>query len=141
MKTLMLLTMSSILNFAEQKPSSPDEQLVRETIISFAKAADVNDDQKLATFLDDNYRIVMNQLFGSDVVAIMPKEVYLEKIRTKEFGGDTRKVEFQSLSMNGMNAVVKVKFAGTKMTFVSLITLVKNKDQEWKIISEVPTIS
>ena len=117
-----------------------DENAIKQTIIEFSKAGDANDAEKLATYLDGNYRIVMNRLFGSTEVTIMPKDVYLEKIKTKEYGGDNRKVEVESITLNGTTASAKVSFVGTKMTFVSILTLIKDGDDQWKIVSDVPIV-
>ncbi len=117
---------------------SSDEKAIKQTIIAFSKAGDTNDADLLATYLDDNYRIVMNRLFGSTEVSVMPKDVYLEKIRTKEYGGENRKVEIESITLNGTVASGKVSFVGPKMTFVSILTLMKDGNNEWKIVSDVP---
>lgn len=119
---------------------NPDEKAVEETIIAFAKAGDTNDADKLATYLDANYRIVMNRLFGSTEVSIMPKEVYLEKIRTKEYGGDNRQVDIESIVLNGSTACAKVSFIGSKMTFISILTLAKDSNNQWKLLSEAPVV-
>lgn len=120
---------------------SSEEAAIQETIIAFAKAGDNNDVDKLDTYLDENYRVVMNRLFGSTEVAVMPKSVYLEKIRNKEFGGDNRQVEIQSITQNGTTANAKVSLVGTQMTFVSLLTLIKDEEGQWKLISDVPVIN
>lgn len=138
MKTLMLLTLIGInMNLNAQKE---DEKAITTTIETFAKAGDNNDRETLATTLDDNYRIIMNRLFGGDVVSIMGKEVYLEKIATKEYGGDSREVEVKSITIVGTTACVNVLFKGQKMTFDTIMILVKNKGAEWKIISDTPQI-
>ena len=50
---------------------------VRQTILSMAKAADQSNATELDQYLDTNYRVVMNQLFGSTEVSILSKAVYL----------------------------------------------------------------
>lgn len=141
MKTLKLITLSLVLASAfacnAQKQDIKD---IKEVITLFSKAGDSNDAAKLANCLDDNYRIVMNRLFGSEAVSIMSREVYLEKIKTKEYGGDTRSLTFENVIVNGNTAVVKVIFTGKKMTFNSLISLVKDSKNQWKLISDVPII-
>ena len=117
-----------------------DEKAIKQTIIGFSKAGDVYDADKLATYLDNSYRIVMNRLFGSTEVTIMPKDVYLEKIKTKEYGGDNRKVDIESITLNGTTASAKVSFIGTKMTFLSILTLIKDGDNQWKIVSDIPIV-
>lgn len=117
-----------------------ETEIVKVTIRNFSNAGDFNDAQTLEKYLDENYRVVMNQLFGSTEVVVMPREVYLEKIASKEFGGDSRDVKIENVLINGNTASAKVTFRGTKMTFVSIVTLVKHQNGEWKMLSDVPVI-
>ena len=114
---------------------------IEKTITAFSKAGDTNNSLELAKYLDDNYRIVMNRLFGSKEVSVMSKSLYLEKIETKEFGGDTRELIISNVVVNGSTASAKVVFKGKKATFVSLMTLIQNEDGTWKLISDVPIFS
>jgi ketosteroid isomerase-like protein len=120
---------------------SSESQAIKKVIIAFAKAGDNNDATTLGKYLDTNYRVVMNRLFGSTEVSVMPREVYLDKIKSKEFGGDDRKLKIEDINVNGTNASTKVTFKGSKMTFVSIILLVKDGNGQWKLISEVPMVS
>lgn len=122
------------------KAQKSDMNAIKETITSFAKAADENNTEQLAYYLDENYQITMNRLFGSNKVSIMPRAMYLEKIKTKEFGGDTRTLDFKNVIINGHTAVAHVLLKGKKMTFSSLFTLVKDESGNWKLISDVPQI-
>lgn len=122
------------------KAQSSDEKAIKETILAFSKAGDKNDTDKLATYLDDNYRIVMNRLFGSSEVSVMTKDIYLEKIKTKEYGGDNRKVKIESIVLNGSTASVKASFVGSKLTFVSILILIKDGNNEWKLVSDLPVV-
>lgn len=140
MNKIILVGIFALFITAGSNAQSSDEKAVKETIISFSKAGDKNDADKLETYLDDNYRIVMNRLFGSSEVSVMNKDVYLEKIRTKEYGGDNRKVEIESIVLNGSTASAKVSFVGSKMTFVSILILIKNGNNEWKLLSDVPIV-
>lgn len=137
----IILTSIIVLSLAVScNAQNPDEKAISETILSFSKAGDKNDADKLSTYLDDNFRIVMNRLFGSSEVSVMTKDIYLEKIRTKEFGGDTRKVEIESIVLNGSTASAKVSFTGTKMTFISILVLIKDGNGQWKLINDVPVV-
>lgn len=139
MKKVILTSLVGILisiNLYAQK----DMEAVKQTITAFTQAGDSNDADKLETYLDDNFRVVMNRLFGSNEVSVMPKSVYLDKIRSKEFGGDKRKLTIENVVVNGNTASAKVTFAGAKMTFISLVTLVKDDKGDWKLISDVPVI-
>ena len=113
---------------------------IEKVITGFSKAGDENDAEKLATYLDDNYRVVMNRLFGSTEVSIMPKSVYLEKIKSKEYGGDKRVLTIENIVINNTAASAKVTFKGTQMTFVSLIALIQEPGGNWKIISDTPMV-
>ncbi|WP_306643537.1 nuclear transport factor 2 family protein [Sanyastnella coralliicola] len=138
MKSVMMLLMFAFA--ASSTIAQNDEKDIKQTIQQFAKAGDANDAAVLDEVLDANYRVVMNQLFGSDGVSVVPREVYMKKIESKEWGGDDRKVTIHSVHINGKSAVAKVTMEGKKMTFVSVLSLVQNKDGEWKLISDTPTI-
>lgn len=111
---------------------------VKKVITAFAKAGDTNNATELNQYLDDNFRVVMNRLFGSTDVSVMPKAVYVEKIKSKEFGGDKRELSFETIIINGTSATAKVTFKGNKMTFVSILVLIKNAEGKWKLISDTP---
>jgi hypothetical protein len=120
---------------------SEDKSKITTVIKQFSSAGDNSKDKLLATYLDENYRVVMNRLFGSDKVSILSKEVYLSKIESKEFGGTAREVKIMDILINGNTACVKVIFKGEKVTFNSLIILLKNKEGEWKLVSDIPTVN
>ena len=71
--------MTTIVGIAQTK----DHKAITEVITTFSKAGDKNDYSKLNDCLENNYRIVMNRLFGSKELTIIPKSVYLEKIINK----------------------------------------------------------
>lgn len=141
MKKIKQFTMVLIAVFAIQcYGQTNDETKIKTVIANFSKAGDTNNTAKLESCLDHNYRIIMNQLFGSADVTIMLKREYLKKIESKEFGGDKRSLEFMEIVLNGNTATAKVLFKGSKMTATSLITLVKHKNGQWKLINDVPVI-
>jgi len=136
------LTSVLVLMFvvAHTSAQSKEEKAIERTITSFAKAGDKNDASELGSYLNENYRVVMNRLFGGKEVVIMPKSVYLEKIKSKEFGGDTRKLTFEQILVSGSTATVKVIFEGKKMKMASLITLIQDENRNWKLVSDIPVI-
>jgi ketosteroid isomerase-like protein len=125
----------SINSFSQ--PSESDE--IKKVIVAFSEAGDRNDAITLANHLDDNHRIIMNQLFGSKEVAIMPKAIYVEKVRTKEFGGDKRILTIENIVIFKNAASAKVTFKG-KNTVVALLQLIKNEKGVWKIVSDIPVM-
>ncbi len=118
-----------------------DIREIKKTISSFSMAGDKNDVVVLDKYLDKNYRVIMNRLFGSDEVTVLSKTIYLDKIRTKEFGGDQRKLTFSEIVVNGSTATAKVIFEGSKMTFTSLLTLLKDSAGDWKLVCDIPVVS
>ncbi len=117
-----------------------DDKPIEKVIAQFAQAADVQDTNMLDALLDANFRIVMNQLFGSSKVVVMDRNTYLTKIEKKEFGGDERKVRIHEIIQNGNTATARVSFIGRKMTFVSMLQFVKNKDGAWKVVNDMPVL-
>lgn len=140
MKKAILLSTIALFMTLTNNAQNKDKSAIKKTILAFSQAGDNNDADKLAACLDDNYRVVMNRLFGSDKVSILTKEVYLEKIRSKAFGGDNRKVNIESIELTNSTAMAKVSLVGSKATFISLFTLIKNENNEWKLISDVPIV-
>ncbi|WP_421896845.1 nuclear transport factor 2 family protein [Marinoscillum sp.] len=138
MKTLMLMSAITLFVTSACHQQSADEKAINKTIHTFSKAGDEYDAGLLELTLDTNFRIVMNRLFGSPDVSIMPREVYLEKIRTKEYGGDSRQVQVESVNINETTACARVRFIGREMTFVSILNLVKDPRGVWKLVSEMP---
>jgi len=141
MKNVKLVAMACIL-VATMSCNAQNSEVkdVKKAITAFSKAGDNNNVTELNKYLDDNYRVVMNRLFGSTEVSVMPKAVYVEKIKTKEFGGDTRVLTIENVVINSTSASAKVTFKGSKMTFVSLIILIKDSSGAWKLISDTPMV-
>ncbi len=135
------LTLIAIMTITATACAQTDEtKKIKETIIEFAKAGDENDAKKLAGYLDENYSIAMNQLFGSPDMSIVDRAFYLSKIESKEWGGDKRAIKFLSLDVNGKNAFAKVEMKGAKMTMVSYIVLAQDKNGQWKLVFDSPTL-
>jgi hypothetical protein len=132
----LLITTSTIM--AQQKK---EEMNVMQTITNFANAADVQDDKALELLLDNNFRLVLNQLFGNKGIAIITKQDYLAKIKAKEFGGDKREVTILNLTLSGNNAAAQAIFKGSKFTVVTFLQLIKTSEGEWKIINDLPEIT
>lgn len=143
MKSKILTTIAVILitNSTIMAQEKKEEMNVKQTIISFAHAADVQDDKALELLLDDNFRLVLNQMFGNKGIAMVSKLDYLAKIKAKEFGGDKREVTILNLTVLGNNAGVQAIFKGSKFTVVTFLQLIKTNTGEWKIINDLPGIS
>lgn len=140
MKKIMLMCLASLFSFGSLSGQIKEEKAIKKVITAFAEAGDNNDVKSMEKYLDKNYQVAMNRLFGSKEVSIVPRSVYLSKIKSKEWGGDTRTLSFLSIIVNGNTAVVHVKMKGDKSTFISLINLVQNEKGEWQLLSDLPII-
>lgn len=140
MKTGIFFALFALMFGFSALDQNPELKAVEKTILAFIQAGDDSNADELAGYLDDNYRVVMNRLFGSMEVSALDKRAYLEKIRSKEWGGDPRKVTINNLVINGNSATAQVSLVGQKLTFVSLLTLIRDAQGEWKLLQDVPTI-
>lgn len=132
----LMIAMVGTIPYAQEN----EEKSIKKVITNFAKAADNNNAAELANYLDENYRIVMNRLFGSESVSIVNKTDYLAKIETKEWGGDKRTIEIHDVVVNGNTASAHVTLKGEKSTFISIFTLIKNSEEKWLLVSDTPII-
>ena len=141
MKSTKIISIVSLLFLATVcKAQEVEVKNIKKVITEFSKAGDHNNSEKLDSYLDDNYRVVMNRLFGSAEVTVMPKSVYLQKIKSKEYGGDTRVLTIENVVVNGTTASAKVTFKGTKMTFISIVILIQDLDGTWKLLCDTPIV-
>jgi uncharacterized membrane protein YqiK len=140
MKMLNILLFLSLFAAGAVMAVSNEEQQIKTLIQKFSDAGDNQDSESLEAILDGNYRIVMNQLFGSTEITLMDRQTYLQMIKNKEFGGDKRKVKIESISIVGNNAIAIVDFIGEKMTMHSILVFVKDNKSNWKLISDVPSV-
>ena len=138
MKKPILIALLSIFGLGISHGQNSEVAAVEKAVQNFISAGDNSDADKLAESLDANYRIIMNQLFGSTEISIVDRDLYLEKIASKEWGGDKRQINFESIVINGNTASVKVLLTGEKMKVSSLLSLAKDSAGNWKIMSDMP---
>ena len=74
----LIYELSALFLLFELRVRSSEDSIAA-IINAFSKARDQQNTEVLEDLLDDNFRIVMNQLFGSTEVSIMPKSDYLDK--------------------------------------------------------------
>jgi hypothetical protein len=132
---LLIITTSTIM----AQPKN-EEMNAKQTIVNFAHAADLQDDEALELLLDDNFRLVLNQMFGNKGIAVVTKQDYLAKMKAKEFGGDKREVTILNLTVSGNNAGAQAIFKGSKFTIVTFLQLIKTSKGEWKLINDLPAL-
>ncbi|MEQ9593047.1 MAG: nuclear transport factor 2 family protein [Cyclobacteriaceae bacterium] len=135
MKTIILI---ALLTFTLSAQAQGDKDVLKAVITKFVQAADAQKASELSSVLHSDFRIVMNQLFGSTEVALMDRKTYLQLVEEKKLGGDQRTIEFASIEIVNQNAAIKVILKGKTMVFESLIHAVKTKEGKWLLIDDLP---
>ena len=139
MRNVLIISMLSVFSVSAFA-FGDGEKAINKVIQEFSKAGDDRNTESLKQLTSENYRIVMNQLFGSTEIAVMDKKTYLDMIDQGKFGGDKRTVKFHSVTINGNNAVADVTLKGEAMTMRSMLNLSRNAAGKWILVSDTPTI-
>lgn len=137
MKTLItILTFTMMINLSTH--AQTDKIAIEQLITQFAKAGDQRDAVSLKNLLHDDFRLVMNRLFGSEKVDLLGKSAYLKMIEEGKIGGDTRTLKILSIDITQNNAMAKAALKGKALTFESYYQLVKNGEGQWQLINDLP---
>ncbi|WP_298474374.1 nuclear transport factor 2 family protein [uncultured Maribacter sp.] len=139
MKKLRILSLLLLLLTFSCTAQTSEKTSITETITAYSDAGDTNNTNALDKLLDSNYRVVMNRLFGSKSVRVISKSEYLKKIKSKEWGGDSRLLTIENIAINGTTASAKVTFKGKKATISSILILIQEEKGNWKLINDTPT--
>lgn len=118
-----------------------ESKKIQETIRQWAQAADAQNADAAGEFLDAQYRIVMNRLMGSMEVRTVDKGTYLQMLRDKKLGGDSRELKFKRITVTGTTASVQLEMTGKKLHFQSFLQLIQDADGQWKLVSDVPFVT
>jgi len=135
--TTILLTMAQISGITQ---NSSDIKNISEAVHSFAQAGDQQDADRLDTILHPQFRAVVHRAFGSADMKLMDKATYLQSIRDKKIGGDTREVHLLQVDMSNNIATVKAIFEGKKLRFITYVSLVKLANGTWQVVDDMPDI-
>lgn len=109
-------------------------------IKTFAKAADQRDVKTLNKILHPEFRLAMNQLFGTKELTTMNKTTYLKMVQDGKLGGEERKLEILEIKEFQKNASCIIRFTGSKMNFQTFLHLVKNADGNWTVVNDLPAL-
>lgn len=130
--TLFLLGLA--LNSSAQVSVSSDVQEIESVITTYAQAGDAQDVVGLESVTHESFRVVF-RISGEQTVTL-DRSVFLEKFRAKEFGGDTRKIDIQSIDLReGKTAIAKVMLRGEQATMSNYLNLVQTNG-EWVLVSD-----
>lgn len=141
MKHLIIILISS-LAWVQVSKSQPimEKENVENVVKQFVQGADQRMVEQVGSVLDDNFRAVVNRAFGNDQLMLIPKPVYLDMMRQGKVGGDSRTIEFLLTDITRNNALVKARLTGKATVFTTYISLVRNKENQWLIVSDQPHV-
>lgn len=140
MKKLLIINTLMLLIMTNAHAQQNDEQAIKTVISSFAAAAENHDVTAMNNLLEENFRVVLNQMFGSDKVTLLDKKAYLGMLGEKKLGGDKNVIDTKSVTIIKNNAFANTVFKGEKMTMQLFLHMVKTKEGNWKIVEDLPTV-
>ncbi len=135
------ITVASLFNMVGLSMPEKDDEKVRYAILQFVKAGDARSKATLDSILHTDFRVVANQLNGSNTLVIINKAQYLGLLEARKLGGDTRSVQFETIEVVENNASVRATLTGTTTVFQSFYHLVKNSSGQWLLIQDLPFVT
>ncbi|MFK7926157.1 MAG: nuclear transport factor 2 family protein, partial [Bacteroidia bacterium] len=131
---LSLLMGLGLMSFVQSETST--EKAIRKVIETFVKGGDQQDVSMLEGVLHESYRVVWNDP-ANGKVSVLDRATYLSFVEQKKFGGDTRELKIESISLqNEANASVKLFLDGKAADFKGLVSLVK-ADGKWQLVQDL----
>ncbi len=123
-----------MLTSSAQESVSSDFTDIEAVITSYAQAGDAQDVAALESLTHDGFRVIFR--ISDEQTVTLDRSVFLEKFRAKEFGGDTRTVDIQSIDLReGKTAIAKVMLRGEQATMSNYLNLVQTNG-EWVLVSD-----
>ena len=112
---------------------------IEKTVNAFAASGDRRDVASLETLLDPGFRIIFTRP-GDERASTMTRAEYLEGLARGQLGGIERKVEVKATTVKGAIAFAEVSMLSAKMSFDSMMTFVRDRDQ-WRLIEDTTSVS
>lgn len=136
----LLATSSAKAQHSTNKKTSKDMEQIQTLINTIVGAADSRNTTTLEKHLHPDFRVVANRFGGNDA-KVLPKKVYLDLIKAGKIGGDQRSIAVESIDVKDHIAVAKATLTGSKTVFTSFYQFVKNAQNEWQLINDMPLVS
>ncbi len=134
----ILLMLTQLIGSAQ---SGQDLTKIGDAVRAFAAFGDKQDAAGLDKILHPQYRAVVHRAFGSTDLSLMDKALYLQLMRDKKIGGDTREVHLLQVDVVNNIANVRAIFQGKALLFNTYISLVKLENGDWQVVGDMPDIS
>lgn len=135
-----LLSTISLLNCKAQNQNNMKNQ-IKETVMSIEKAAANRNNKQLKEFLHKDYRVIANRFKGSENTVIISKETYLQMMKDEKIGGTSYNISFNDVKTLGHTAIVDVLYSSeTASDMHKFLVLIQDKNNKWKIVSDIPIV-
>lgn len=128
----------SVSSYAQNK-STMEKETIQELVKDFAAAVDKQDTAASAKYLDENFRVILNNFPQAGNTTLLSKDQYLGMMKAGKVGGSKRIISFLLADVQGNNAVVKVKLEGDKNIFTTYYNLIR-KNEHWLIVGDMPEV-
>jgi hypothetical protein len=137
-RLLVGMTLLVALMMTTRAQAQNAKQQIRSSVAAFVSGGDAQDVAAIDAVLHESYRIVWHDGTAASPL-IVDKASYLDKIRSKEWGGDQRRVAIDEIVMTGeANATVKATLSSDKADFHTQLALI-NSEGTWKIVQDLVT--
>lgn len=142
MKFLFLIAMAltQVAYAMAQNNTGMEYTTIQKNMEQYIAAVDAGDFRNAGKFLDNEFRVVLNNYNNSGAVVSIGREQYLGMMEAGKVGGNKRILSFLLIDIHENAALVKVKLEGEKNVFVNYYNLVKKKN-EWMIVNDQPQIT
>lgn len=134
-----VLLLPAIMQGNAQNENKMEKQKIETIIHDFTAAVDAGNANAAANYLDQHFRVVLNNYNNSGATVILSREQYIGMMQEGKVGGNKRKTTFLLTDVHENAALVKVVLAGEKNTFTNYYSLIKRNEQ-WLIVNDIPQI-
>ena len=139
-KAMFSLSFLMLGCFAGSAQNAADLAKIEAVTRLFSAAGDHRDVVQLDRILHPQYRAVANRFLGSPDLTLMDKTSYLQLMKDKKIGGDSREVFILHTDLGHQVATVKAVFQGKILRFTTFISLVKLENGDWQIVGDMPEV-
>lgn len=139
-KILITVLLAFATSSNAQNKQQMEKQQIETLIKAYAGAVDAQNITAAAVYLDEGFRLVLNNYPSKGNVTTLSREQYLDMMQSGKVGGNPRNVKVELIDVHQSVAMAKAVLEGDKNTFNTYYNLIK-KDEKWLIISDMPQVS
>ncbi len=135
---LISLILIPISTFAFAKLAGEDQSNVEQTVSNFVKSVDNRNTSELQKTLFNDGSFLTYNTFTNKVEHYTASQ-FINLVNSGQKGGWERKVDFNSVDVNGNTALAKIAITDSRIKETGFVSLIK-ENGTWKIASDVSTI-